>query len=347
MKLELNVNKDEPSNNDFIYICEEYKQIPNKIFLHDVFSGKYFESVIEDFKVNIINSVGEYIPNGDSYILNKKILIELNEQIYCSYLIVNASSEDSFVEDVLFYYKEEEKEEKITEIIELIIQHTLVTDDTPSNLNTISLSGGKLDVVPMIEMESDIKTKHFYNDDTFEDIKKMVNNINNNDNGISILYGRNGCGKTDLIYYLSKKTNRRCIFIPNNAVDITINSPEFKDYINKFEKPLLIIDDCEYQTNTHVSHMNLFSSNILQLCDGVICDDVQIILIFNVPKSQLDTNLIQSGSLMNLINFDKLKPKKATNLSSKLGYNKKFTEPTKLYNVYNNKVKLKTEKIGL
>ena len=96
-----------------------------------------------------------------------------------------------------------------------------------------------------------------------------------------------------------------------------------------------------------MSHMNYFTSNLIQLVDGFLSDNIQIVVVMNeINVQELDKNIINSNSLMEIINIKKLSIKKANKLSKNLGLNIKYKEKTLLKDVYNGKTS-KIVKIGL
>jgi hypothetical protein len=139
------------------------------------------------------------------------------------------------------------------------------------------------------------------------------------------------------------------IFIPNTMVDLTINGPDFKNFIKKFEKVLIVIDDCEFLSSNPMSKINPFTNNILQLVDGFLSDNLnlQIILLFNEIEEDLDNDLLDSNSLIDVLEITNLDAEIATDLSKNLGNNKKYKESVRLIEVVQNKKFDKIEKIGL
>jgi len=345
--MELNINRDDPATNDFITIHAKYKSLPNKVFIHDTFSGDKFEEILKDYKSKgISNTISEYLPNSTGgYIMNKKVLIELSGNIFCSYLGIDIESETFIIEEVVFYFKDPEDEEIVKEITAIIIEHTISSETKIPRINTLSVDSGTLDIHPVHCEEIDIKKN--YNKETREEIKGLIKKINSVNSGLSIIHGSRGVGKTKLLNHIVMNSNRTSIYIPTNMIDLSINSPEFKDFLQKYDYPLLIIDDLEFITNSQVSHMNYFASNLIQLVDGFLSDNIQIIVMMNeVSERELDKNLINCNSLMDIINIKKLNNKKATKLSKNLGLNIKYKEKTLLKDVYNGKTS-KISKIGL
>jgi len=343
----INIHDDNYELNDFLIIFEKFGERPNKIVIHDTFTGKDFESLI---KANSVNKLTEYIPSEDDYLLNQKVLVSLNDDIYCSYVLIDMMSENCLVSDVIFFYKNESDEEFIEKIISEICNCVIDYEkDTINKFNTMSLTSNSIELEPFSVDVDSIEIEGRYNEDTIKKAEKLQKKIRKSNKGLSVLCGDRGVGKTTLAKHICSKIDRMTIFIPNNMVDLTINGPEFKNFIKKFEKLLIVIDDCEFMSNNQLIRMNPFSNNIIQLVDGFLSDNLnlQVILIFNDLEEDIDENILDCNSLLDVIEVDDLDSELATELSKNLGYNKKYKDSIRLIDVVQNKKMDKIEKIGL
>ena len=343
----INIHDDNYELNDFLIIFEKFGERPNKIAIHDTFTGKDFESVI---KAKSVNKLTEYIPSEDDYLLNQKVLVSLNDDIYCSYVLIDMMSENCLVSDVIFFYKNESDEEFIEKIISEICNCVIDYEkDTINKFNTMSLTSNSIELEPFSVDVDSIEIEGRYNEDTIKKSEKLQKKIRKSNKGLSVLCGDRGVGKTTLAKHICSKIDRMTIFIPNNMVDLTINGPEFKNFVKKFEKLLIVIDDCEFMSNNQLIRMNPFSNNIIQLVDGFLSDNLnlQVILIFNDLEEDIDENILDCNSLLDVIEVDDLDSELATELSKNLGYNKKYKDSVRLIDVVQNKKMDKIEKIGL
>jgi len=343
----INIHDDNYELNDFLIIFEKFGERPNKIVIHDTFTGKDFESLI---KANSVNKLTEYIPSEDDYLLNQKVLVSLNDDIYCSYVLIDMMSENCLVSDVTFFYKNGSDEEFIEKIISEICNCVIDYEkDTINKFNTMSLTSNSIELEPFSVDVDSIEIEGRYNEDTIKKAEKLQKKIRKSNKGLSVLCGDRGVGKTTLAKHICSKIDRMTIFIPNNMVDLTINGPEFKNFIKKFEKLLIVIDDCEFMSNNQLIRMNPFSNNIIQLVDGFLSDNLnlQVILIFNDLEEDIDENILDCNSLLDVIEVDDLDSELATELSKNLGYNKKYKDSIRLIDVVQNKKMDKIEKIGL
>jgi hypothetical protein len=85
------------------------------------------------------------------------------------------------------------------------------------------------------------------------------------------------------------------------------------------------------------------------LIDGFYSDeiDVQVLLIYNTSKEDIDEYLLECNNLIDIIEFDYLSPKLATELSESIGVNKEFKDEVKLVDVLNSKNLKSKNTIGL
>lgn len=343
----INIADDNYELNDFLIIFEKFGQRPNKIIIHDTFDGTAFESILN---AKTETKLTEYIPSDDDYFINQKNLTKINDNIYCSFVIIDKLSDNYLINDVIFFYKEESDETLIEEIIKSICNCVIDYEGNSFNkFNTLTLTTNSIELDPLSVDVDSIEIEGRYNEDIIKKAEKIQKKIKKSNKGLTILCGDRGVGKTTLAKYICHKIDRITIFIPNTMIDLTINGPDFKNFIKKFEKVLIVIDDCEFLSSNPISKINPFTNNILQLVDGFLSDNLnlQIILIFNEVEEDLEEDLVDSNSLIDVLEISNLDAETATELSKNLGNNKKYKESTRLIEVVQNKKFDKIEKIGL
>lgn len=345
MDFNLNINSDDYNLGDYLIIYEKFGQRPNKLIIHDSFLGSSLEKIIS-FTNN--NKITELLPTEDSYIVNERVLLEINEEVWCSYFIINKDSENFIINDICFFYKKEENREYIDQIVEKLSESVVDYDKSSINkFNTISMSGGSLDIEPIYVDSDSMSISGRYKSETIKSVNKLATKIKKNNKGISVFFGDKGLGKTTMSKYLCSKVDRMAIYIPNNMIDMTINNPEFRMFFKKFEKVFLIIDDCEFLSSQFLK-ANYFSNNIIQLVDGFLSDslNLHILLIFNTDKEEIDEDILECNSLLDAIEFTKLPPYTANELSKKMGFDKKYKYDVRLSDVFQNKNVESERKIG-
>ena len=348
--INLNINKDDSDINDFIYCWSKFDDRPNKITIHSSYIQHLFTDFISKHEVSR-TIFTEIIPLSDGDIINDKILIEIEEDIYLSYVVVDRKMESSIVSDLTFFYKSNSNLELIESLIEELKKCTIeFYEDESSNLNTITIgSSNSIEIEPI---DLDDINDHFdcyYNEKTFKEVDKLIKKIKKSNKGLSVLWGERGTGKSSIINYIAKKLDRIVIFIPNNLIDHTINNPDFRKFLKKYDKPILVIDDCEMLFNEFFNKSNIITNNLLQLIDGFLSNliNLNVITIFNVEdESEIDHTILDCNNLIDSVYFDYLTPDESKELSSILNYNKKYKSSTKLIDVIKKNNNIGNKKIG-
>jgi hypothetical protein len=339
--LNLNINKDDAELNDFLYCWEQFESRPNKIVIHNTYSTNLFNGVLDAHIVER-NFFTEVLPAEEEFVINDKMFVKISDDIYCSYIVVDRRHENSIANEITFYYRTEEEFGKIQNIVEELNSCILNFEEELSNkINTISLSTNGLEIEP-IEM-SDIDYDNFdvyYSKQTSKDLNKLIKEIKKSNKGLSILHGERGTGKTSVINYLASKLDRIVIFIPNNMIEHTINNPEFRKFLKRYSRPIIIIDDCEMLFHEYFTKSNMFVNNLLQMVDGFLSDsmEVNVIAIFNVEdEDEIDHSLLESNNLIRVIDFEYLSPEESTELSEYLGKNKQYKNKSTVLDIIRNK----------
>ncbi len=348
--LNLNVNKDDSNINDFIYCWDKFKSRPNKIVLHTTYSTKLFLNIVEKLEKSK-NVFTEIIPDSEDYIINDKVLIEIQEDIYLSYIIIDKKLDSSIITDVVFYYKSTDVLNDVSLIIDdLNVSIVDFQEEESYNLNTINFNSGSLEIEPIEYLDiDDDNLELYYSHKTFKNINKLIKKIKKQDKGLSILWGERGTGKTSIINYLADKINRIVIFIPNNLIDLTINNPDFRKFIKRHNKPLIIIDDCEMIFNEFFTKSNMVANNLVQLVDGYLSDNlkINIITIFNVEdESEIDHTLLDCNNLLDTVEFSSLDENESNDLSKHLGQKTNFKNKNRTIDVIKKNTTNDQKKIG-
>jgi hypothetical protein len=298
------------------------------------------------------NFFTEVLPDDEGFIINDKMFVKTTDNIYCSYIVIDRKHENSIINEVTFFYKLEDDFETIQEIVEKLNSCTVNFEEDQSNkLSTIALSSTSgLEIEPIDMSEFDLDNfSLYYAKQTGKDINKLIKEIKKSNKGLSILHGERGTGKTSVINYLASKLDRIVIFIPNNMIEHTINNPEFRKFLKRYSKPVIIIDDCEMLFHEYFTKSNMFSNNLLQMVDGFLSDsmEVNIIAIFNVEdEDEIDHSLLESNNLIRVIEFDYLSTEEAKELSEYLGNNKQYKNKTSVLDIIRNKKPKESKEFG-
>jgi hypothetical protein len=344
IKKNLNFDISNKNSIDYHIIIDKLGDIPNKIYLYGEYEKDLF---IDGVDLKNVNRTSEISMDGE--VINEVILSNITDtNIYITYINID----NSIISDITFYYLGDRDYNFILKLVkDLNIGDQLEDENDVSNkdnlLSYLSLSESGF-ILNSLDIKSDIPTNLKYNKETLREYKKKLKYLVG-ESGIEIFYGSRGTGKTNLAFQMFKDLGRSAIFIPNNLIEVSLGNPEFINFIKNIHNPALIIDDCEFLTNSQFSKMNLFSSNLLQLVESPILGNLNllIVLIFNEDLDHIDDNLLSSNSLINILEFDKLNIKEVIKLKEYLNISVEESNKSKLSHILNPKKIKQTGKIGL
>jgi hypothetical protein len=173
--------------------------------------------------------------------------------------------------------------------------------------------------------EFDIKIKNdmdfdLYNDG-FSDIhKEIVRSIKDDDNGLYILHGIAGTGKTTYIRHLIKcmRKDKKFVYIPSNLIN-DITNPSFVTFLLGNKNSVFIIEDCENLVVTKNNTRSSAVADMLNMTDGILADALKIkfICTFNTNEKNIDEALLRPGRCRMRYDFGKLKKDKAVKVAEK------------------------------
>jgi len=334
----INVTNDDSSTNDFLICWEKFGARPNRLLIQNTYSTKLFNSVISDF-ISEKNVYTEIVPDSEELIINDQIFAKLDDGCYVSYVVVDRNMDNSFIDGVLFLYSD--GFDGVQKYIDLLNECLIdFEEDSDNKLNTITLSQNGLEIEPINFHDIDMENiDNYYSSDTFKSTEKVIKKIKKKERGLTILYGDRGTGKTTIINYVATKLDRIVIFIPNNMIEHTINNPEFRKFLKRYDKPILVIDDCELILNEIYNKSNLTTTNLLQMVDGFLAStvDINVLLVFNTDdEDKIDHNLLECNNIIDVVEFTSLSVAEANDLSKLVG-GKKYKTDARMIDVINKK----------
>ena len=345
--LNLNITKDDYNLNDFIYCWDKFGSRPNRVIIHNTYSSKLFNKVMSGYILDK-NVFTEIIPDSEEVIINDKMLAKLDDRCYISYVVADRNMDNSFIDSITFYYEGTYSgiQEIVEELNECILDYC---EDDSNKLNTIGISANGLEIEPINMKEDNDNMDLFYSAPTFKRVDKAIKGIKKADKGLTILHGERGTGKTSIINYIASKLDRIVIFIPSNMIEHTINNPEFRKFIKKYEKPILVLDDCEIFFSDLYSRSTPFTNNILQMVDGFLSDtmNVNIVAILNIEdEDEIDPSLLECNNLIEVVEFELLSEEEANELAKHLGSSKKYKSGSKVIDIIKKRNNLESIDIG-
>jgi uncharacterized protein YlbG (UPF0298 family) len=347
MKLKLNINKEDPSVNDFVYCWNKFNSRPNKIFISQEYLTNQLQEYFKEYKLE--NTFTEILYEDNKYVINDKVLIKISDDIYISFVILDKKSDKSNSIDLSFFYKKNEDIIYIQNIINEIYGFSSLEEreKSESGVSTITYRDGYFNLVTLNNDISIDNIELFYSRETMKSINKLIKKIKKNKRGISILHGDTGTGKTSIINYISSKLKKKVIYITNNIIEQTINNIEFENFIKDNQDSVLVIDDSEFLFSNPYSKSNI-SNNIVQLIDDFLSNNLNIITIFNSERTdELDENILECNNLLDCICFKYLSKSESNELSNHLGHKTEYKGKNRLIDIIKDTNMPKNKKIGL
>jgi len=170
--------------------------------------------------------------------------------------------------------------------------------------------------------------------------------ISQRKNGLFILHGDPGTGKTSFIKSLAKDCRRKFIYIPTHMSD-ALSSPDLLPLLIDEEDAVLVLEDCSKELITREQNYSPTSvTNLLNLTDGFFADflNFTVIATVNMDIGKIDPALLRAGRCLGHYKFDKLTVDKIQDLGFEASEPKTLAE---VYSGENKDVDLnKRNKIG-
>ena len=165
---------------------------------------------------------------------------------------------------------------------------------------------------------------------------KIIDYTKSNKNGLVLLSGKPGTGKSTFIKYLATKTDRKVIYLSSGSVD-QLTNPDFLSFIMGYRNSILLLEDAEKALRSREDQDNNAISNILNITDGVLGDCLNILIIatFNISKEKIDSALVRKGRLLIEHEFDALPAENCNKIFKSIKSKRKTDVPMTLAEIYN------------
>lgn len=175
-----------------------------------------------------------------------------------------------------------------------------------------------------IKLEGDLDYD-LYNEGFKEINDEIIRSIKEDDNGLYILHGEAGTGKTTYIRHLIKqlRRNKKFVYVPSNLVD-DITSPNFVSFVMDNKNCVFIIEDCENLVVTKNNTRSSAVADMLNMTDGILADALKIkfICTFNTNEKNIDEALLRPGRCRMKYDFKKLDKDRAVKAAEKYNLKK-------------------------
>lgn len=193
--------------------------------------------------------------------------------------------------------------------------------------------------------QSEIDLKLNYGEDVVEKFEKITIYLRKNKNGLILLSGDPGTGKSTFIKYLTTKTNRKVIYLSSGAAE-HLTSPDFMSFIMRHRNSILLLEDAEKVLRSRDAQDNPAISNILNITDGILgdCLNIMVIATFNIDREKIDSALVRKGRLILEHHFKPLSVEDANILLESIGSSTRTDKPMSLAEIYNQEDNFHKEK---
>jgi len=199
----------------------------------------------------------------------------------------------------------------------------------PFEINLVIKTEKSMELKSMEIKKTRLDLKLYYEDDFIEIDKVIESRLGRKkDNGIVLLHGLPGTGKTTYLRYLIGRLRKTVLFLSPTMANNLLNT-DFMELLIRNPDSILVIEDAENIIMDRRVSQDSSVSNLLNISDGLLADflNVQIICTFNHPLSMIDNALMRKGRLIAKYEFGKLNALKAQRLSNHLGFKTVIKQP--------------------
>lgn len=168
---------------------------------------------------------------------------------------------------------------------------------------------------------------------------QMIENINTeNGNGLYLLHGKPGTGKTSFIKSILSKTERKAIFLSPAMTD-KLSSPEMVGLLMNHPNSILVIEDAETTLMKRAADNSSAVSNLLNMSDGFPADFLNLCIIctFNTELDNIDSALLRKGRLKGMMEFKPLNEEQARKIAAVIGISLDIVQPVTIADLCNSK----------
>ena len=142
-----------------------------------------------------------------------------------------------------------------------------------------------------IELDGDLDYD-MYNEGFEEVHKRIVHSIEKDKNGLYLLYGKPGTGKSTYIRHLIKECgteDRKFIYVPCKLFD-ALTDPTSLNFLMRNRGNVFIIEDCENLVTVDDDIRSDGITDLLNMTDGLLSDalNIKIICTFNTDYEKID-----------------------------------------------------------
>ena len=318
------------------YFVHLYKKIPNLLTFDFKFNDKVIKYLGEKFEC--INTVKYY---------NRKEKIKDGHMIFRTF---NKGQEPILLVVDKRYEPENESKELIPAMIsiyyvsengieEIVKGLTKFKHDVKNNnkIHLVIQDEFGFDLQPFTIKIPDNEKLELNYGKSFKKIHHVIKKVlSTKNNGLVLLHGKPGTGKTTYLKSLIKSIDKKMIFVPPFLVE-SITHPNFLPFLLKHSNSILIIEEAEKIIAQRNGGDSTGVSNLLNLTDGIVgdCLNIQVIATFNTSRERIDTALLRKGRLLAEHEFGPLSIEDSNSLLKTLNKKYETNTPMTLADIYN------------
>lgn len=328
------IGYDAEINTDKLFLIK-YGKIAHNINCHIDIDFKnifeFFKNIFENNSQKIIHSRLQTVKGKKNRNIDNVYIIELDKELIVEIQTYN----------ITFYFSEYSRKDEILKIIEKIPTKQNKKKHTKKFFMLIrsqrTESGFDLKSFKVKKMKISIEEN--YNNDFIEIHKNIAKFLKDDKrNGIVMLHGKYGTGKSTYIRFLMRNVNKRFIYLPLHLIS-GLSSPDLINFFTLYKNSVLILEDCEEiikpRSATNSSSEALV--NLLNLGDGLLSDALSIKLVctFNADLKKIDSAILRKGRLAIRYEFTPLSVEKSKALVEKNNIDLKIDSPTTIADIFN------------
>ena len=308
-----------------------FKEIPNHCFVYKIQNLKVIKLLKKELEPLILRNLSyhSYKLKSDkvqnehmTLVLRNQILLHIG--VYERVEIYFQPSELNLAEALAALVRGKAKVKVHSKRIHFVVPND--KPDNPFSLTEVKNRNPKLN----LQMN--------YNDSLLDVHKTILAKFNQvKCDGLVLLHGLPGTGKSTYIRHLIEKVKKKVIFMPLSIAS-RLDSPHVLPLLIENPNSILVIEDAEELLIARDSGSGSSIASLLNLTDGVLGKslNIQVLCTFNTNVNNLDQALLRKGRLIAIYHFDALSVEKSNALLSKRGV-KDFvaTSPMTLADIYN------------
>lgn len=195
-------------------------------------------------------------------------------------------------------------------------------DQQPKNqVGLIQMSYGTLNVKFVEFRPYELDITPFLGEEIAELKQEMLQNLNDETkNGLYLIHGKPGTGKTSFLKEVLNQTDKKALFIPPSIAG-ELGNPNLISLLMEHANSILIIEDAETVLMKREADNSDSVSNLLNLTDGFPSDflNLNIICTFNTDIGDIDPALLRKGRLRGIQEFKEISIENAQKLADTIG----------------------------